>query len=129
MRKNIFTLSTAAVAFALMTGCVGGNAAVKESTFVEDCEYRTSIYAPISQQTLEGVCELKRWTASDGSLLLLISVTDSIVVKTSLHSEEVLVQRLQSKPSKLVNEEALWQEFQSKQSLEELDRQLDDAFK
>ncbi len=116
MRKNIFTLSTAAVAFALMTGCVGGTAAVKEPTFVEDCEYRTSIYAPISQQTLEDVCELKRWTAPDGSLLLLISVTDSAVIKESVKAS-------------LRNEEALWQEFQSKQSLEELDRQLEDAFK
>ncbi len=194
MKKNIFTLSAAAVTFALMTGCVGGTAGVKESTFVEHCEYRTGIQAPewycnptieggmaavgeaktnvakdnnmqrtmalangrdelsrqtqvkvqnlltnwsratgagddqtyeanfenvsrqVSQQTLEGSRQLKRWIAPDGSLVLLIGVTDSAAIKDSVKTS-------------LRNEEALWQQFQAKQSLDELDKQLDASFK
>ena len=70
----------------------------------------------VSQQTLEGSRQLKRWIAPDGSLVLLIGVTDSAAIKDSVKTS-------------LRNEQALWQQFQAKQSLDELDKQLDASFK
>ncbi len=194
MKKNIFSLSAAAVTFAVMTGCVGGAGnAMQGSTFVEHCEYRTGIQAPewycnplieggmaavgeakpnvardnnmqrtmaiangrdelsrqtqvkvknmltnwsratgagddqtyeanfenvsrqVSQQTLEGSRQLKRWIAPDGSLVLLVGMTNSASIKNNVKTS-------------LRNEDALWQQFQSKQSLDELDKQLDAEF-
>ncbi|HKM15914.1 MAG TPA: LPP20 family lipoprotein [Marinospirillum sp.] len=74
-----------------------------------------NISRQISKQTLEGSRQLKRWIAPDGSLVLLIGVTDSAAIKDSVKTS-------------LRNEEALWQQFQAKQSLDELDKQLDAQF-
>ncbi|WP_027848983.1 LPP20 family lipoprotein [Marinospirillum minutulum] len=70
----------------------------------------------VSQQTLEGSRQLKRWLTPDGTLVLLVGVSDSASVKEGLKTS-------------LKNEEALWQQFQSKQALEELDKQMDAEFK
>ncbi len=70
----------------------------------------------IAKQTLEGSRQLKRWIAPDGTLVLLVGMLDSSSIKNSVKTS-------------LRNEQALWQQFQSKQSLEELDKQMEEAFK
>lgn len=70
----------------------------------------------VSKQTLEGSRQLKRWVAPDGTLALLVGMADSAGIKDSLKTS-------------LRNEEALWQQFQSKQALDELDKQMNEEFK
>lgn len=70
----------------------------------------------VSKQTLEGSRQLKRWLAPDGTLALLVGMSDSDAIKDGLKTS-------------LRNEQALWQQFQSKQALDELDKQMDEAFK
>lgn len=70
----------------------------------------------VSQQTLEGSRQLKRWLAPDGTLVLLVGMSDSDAIKEGLKTS-------------LRNEQALWQQFQSKQALDELDKQMDEEFK
>ncbi len=70
----------------------------------------------VSQQTLEGSRQIKRWVAPNGDLVLLVGVTEADRIKNTVKTS-------------LRNEEALWQQFQSKQALDELDKQMDSAFK
>lgn len=70
----------------------------------------------ISQQTLEGSRQLKRWVAPDRTLVLLVGMSDSASIKNGIKTS-------------LRNEEALWQQFQSQNALGELDKQMDAEFK
>lgn len=69
----------------------------------------------VAQQTLSGVRQLNRWMAPDGTLVLHVGMTETTSVREGLMTN-------------LRNEQALWQQFQSQQSLQELDRQLEAAF-
>lgn len=69
----------------------------------------------VSQQTLQGSRQLKRWLAPDGTLVLLVGITNNDPIKNTLKTS-------------LRNEQALWQQFQSKQALQELDKQMSAAF-
>lgn len=85
-----------------------GEAQTYESNF-------ENVSRQVSRQSLEGSRQLKRWLAPDGTLVLLVGVTNNNPIKNTLKTS-------------LRNEEALWQQFQSKQALDELDKQLNAAF-
>lgn len=68
-----------------------------------------------AQQTLNGSRQINRWVAPDGTLILLVGLTDTGELQKALKSN-------------LNNEKALWQQFQSKQALDELDKQMEAAF-
>lgn len=83
-----------------------------EQTYESNFE---NVSRQVSQQTLQGSRQLKRWLAPDGTLVLLVGITDNNPIKNTLKNS-------------LRNENALWQQFQSKQALEELDKQMNAAF-
>ena len=72
----------------------------------------------ISQQPLTNTHQLKRWVAPDGALVLLIGMS----------AEEAKGQVKNGIKTSMGNKEALWQQFQSQQALESLDKQLDKSF-
>src|SRR5690554_395967 len=96
----------------LLTNRSRATGAGEEQTYEANFE---NVSRQVSQQTLEGSRQLKRWLAPDGTLVLLVGVSDSAAIKNGLKTS-------------LRNEPALWQQFQSKQSLEELDKQIDKTF-
>jgi len=97
----------------LLTNWSRATGAGEEQTYEANFE---NVSRQVSQQTLEGSRQLKRWLAPDGTLVLLVGVSDSAAIKNGLKTS-------------LRNEQALWQQFQSKQALEELDKQMDAEFK
>lgn len=72
----------------------------------------------LTQQTLTNTRQLKRWVAPDGTLVLLVGM-DASELKAGLKDNI---------RTSLGNQEALWQQFQSQQALDNLDQQLDKAF-
>jgi len=70
----------------------------------------------VSLQTLEGSRQLRRWVAPDRTLILLVGMSDSASIKNGIKTS-------------LRNEESLWQQFQSENALNELDKQIDAEFK
>ena len=70
----------------------------------------------IASETLRGSKQLKRWVAKDGTLVLLVGVSDSNPIIDSIRSS-------------LRNEQALWQKFQGQKAQEELDAYLEKEFK
>ncbi|GLR63488.1 LPP20 family lipoprotein [Marinospirillum insulare] len=96
----------------LLTNWSRATGAGEDQTYEANFE---NISRQVSKQTLEGSRQLKRWVAPDRTLILLVGVEDSASIKNGLKTS-------------LKNEEALWQQFQSKQSLEELDKQMDAEF-
>jgi len=75
-----------------------------------------NISRQVAQQTLQGSRQLKRWLAPDGTLVLLVGISDIEAVKSGINTS-------------LRNEQALWQQFQNKQALEELDKHMNTEFK
>lgn len=69
----------------------------------------------VTQQTLSGSRQINRWVAPDGTLVLHVGMSEQSQLRDSLLTS-------------LRNEQALWQQFQSQQSLQELDRQINNAF-
>ena len=74
-----------------------------------------NISRQVANLSLEGSRQLKRWVAPNGDLVLLVGITDTSGLKNGVRTS-------------LRNEEALWQQFQSQQALDSLDRQLEAAF-
>ncbi|UQB42099.1 LPP20 family lipoprotein [Thiomicrospira microaerophila] len=66
----------------------------------------------VANQTLNGSNQLARWVAPDGTLVLLVGVKDQGSLRNSIKTS-------------LRNEDALWQQFQSQQALQALDREID----
>lgn len=97
----------------LLTNWSRATGAGEDQTYEANFE---NVSRQVSKQTLEGSRQLKRWLTPDGTLVLLVGMSDSAAIKNGLKTS-------------LRNEEALWQQFQSKQSLEELDKQMDAEFK
>lgn len=97
----------------LLTNWSRATGAGEDQTYEANFE---NVSRQVSQQTLEGSRQLKRWVAPDRTLILLVGMSDSASIKNNVKTS-------------LRNEEALWQQFQSKQSLEELDKQIDAEFK
>lgn len=96
----------------LLTNWSRATGAGEDQTYEANFE---NVSRQVSKQTLEGSRQLKRWMAPDRTLILLVGMSDSDSIKDGLKTS-------------LKNEEALWQQFQSKQSLEELDKQMDAEF-
>lgn len=97
----------------LLTNWTRATGANDDQTYEANFE---NVSRQIAQQTLQGSRQLNRWVAPDGTLALLVGMSDSAGIKNSVKTS-------------LRNEQALWQQFQSKQALEELDKQLEEAFR
>lgn len=69
----------------------------------------------IAAQTLQGSRILKTWEAKDGTLVVLVGITDAGALKQSIQTS-------------LRNEEALWQQFQSQKAQEALDAEFEKQF-
>ncbi|MGE4295794.1 MAG: LPP20 family lipoprotein [Campylobacterales bacterium] len=70
----------------------------------------------VASQTLQGSKILKSWEAPDGTLVVLVGVTNaSLQLKNSIQTS-------------LRNEEALWQQFQSQKAQEALDAEFEKEF-
>lgn len=69
----------------------------------------------LTQQTLTGSKQLKRWASKDGTLVLLVGMTDNNQIVDNIKSS-------------LKNEKALWQKLQAKKSQEEMDAYLEKEF-
>lgn len=85
-----------------------GDAQTSEANFV-------NVSRQVSQQTLSGTRQLNRWVAPDGTLVLRVGMKESTAIQNEVMTS-------------LKNEQALWQQFQSQQSLQELDKQIKAAF-
>lgn len=87
----------------------GGEAQTYEKNF-------ETVSRQVSQQTVSNTRQLKRWLAPDGTLVLLVGMDKpSEAVKEAINTS-------------MNNQQALWQQFQSKQALEELDKRIDQGF-
>lgn len=69
----------------------------------------------VANQTLVGSTQIARWVAPDGTLVLLVGVKDQAQLSSAIRTS-------------LRNEDALWQQFQSQQALDALDREIDKSF-
>ena len=78
----------------------------------------TQVSKQLTSQVLQGSKLLKTWQGSDGTLYVLVGMTNSVkdavknATKTTFH-----------------NDQALWQEFKAKKAQEELDAAVDKEFK
>lgn len=69
----------------------------------------------VSQQTLQGSTQIGRWVAPDGTLVLLVGMREQTKIEQNIKTS-------------LRNENALWQQFQSKQALDSLDQEIAKTF-
>lgn len=69
----------------------------------------------VSNTTLQGSKQLNRWVTPDGTLVLLVGMSDAAQIKDNIKTS-------------LRNEDALWQQFQSKQAQDSLDAEISKAF-
>jgi hypothetical protein len=74
----------------------------------------TAVSKQVAKVDLRGSKAIDSWTAPSGALYLLVTVPESTVNKEVKESVK----------SSFKNEEALWQQFQSKQALESLDKEF-----
>ncbi|WFE69373.1 LPP20 family lipoprotein [Thiomicrospira sp. R3] len=84
----------------------------------EDQTYEANIAnvsRQVANQTLVGSTQIARWVAPDGTLVLLVGVKDQAQLSSAIRTS-------------LRNEDALWQQFQSQQALDALDREIDKSF-
>lgn len=76
----------------------------------------SNVSRQVASETLKGSRQLKRWVAKDGTLVLLVGMSDSTEVIDNIRSS-------------LRNEKALWQQFQAQKAQDELDEYLEKNFK
>jgi hypothetical protein len=69
----------------------------------------------VSSVTLQGSKQLNRFVTPDGTLVLLVGMSDQAQIKDNIKSS-------------LKNEDALWQQFQSQKAQEAVDAEIEKAF-
>ncbi len=88
------------------------------STGVGDNEVVDKVSTQVSKQvakvTLKGSKPLETWQAPSGTLYILVAVPESSVNESAKNAVK----------SSFKNDEALWQQFQSKQALESLEKEF-----
>lgn len=84
----------------------------EDQTFEKNLE---SVSKQVASQTLNGSKQLKYWKQSDGTLWLLVGIDNN---------EPILKATKNSAKTSFKNDEALWQQFQSKKAMDELDAEL-----
>jgi len=77
----------------------------------------TSVTKQTSQVTLRGSRKVKQWTAKDGKLYVLVAVSPAV-------EKEINQQAKKGLQTSFKNDQALWQQFQSKNALESLDKEF-----
>jgi hypothetical protein len=85
-----------------------GEAQTYESNF-------ESVSRQVAQQTLRGSAQLKRWVAPDGTLILLVGITDQTQISENIRTS-------------LNNDEALYQQFSAQRAQENLQAEIDREF-
>lgn len=80
-----------------------------------DANFET-VSRQLTQQTVSNTKQTKQWFAPDGTLVILMQMENPAAqVKDGIQAS-------------MNNQQALWQQFQSQQALEELDKQIDKNF-
>jgi hypothetical protein len=74
-----------------------------------------SVSRQVSSSTLQGSKQLNRWMTPDGTLVVLVGMSDTAQIKDNIKTS-------------LKNEDALWQQFQSKQAQDALDAEIAKEF-
>lgn len=85
-----------------------GEAQTYESNF-------ESVSRQVANQTLQGSAQLKRWVAPDGTLILLVGITDQTRISEQIRTS-------------LNNDEALYQQFSADQAQQKLQEEIDREF-
>lgn len=80
-----------------------------------DANFET-VSRQLTQQTVSSTKQTKQWFAPDGTLVILMRM------------ENPAAQVRDGISTSMGNQQALWQQFQSQQALEELDKQIDKTF-
>ncbi len=78
----------------------------------------TSVSKQTAQVALEGSKAIKSWTAKTGTLYVLVTVPEKTVNAGVKNAVKAAVNSSRS------NDDALWQQFQSKQALDSLDKEF-----
>lgn len=99
-------VSTMFKSFAQTTGA-GDDATYDKAT--------SSVSRQIASETLKGSKQLKRWVAPDGTLVVLVGMSDANPVIDNIRSS-------------IKSEKALWQQFQAQKAQDELDMYLEKEF-
>jgi len=79
----------------------------------------TSVSKQLSKQVLRGSKLLKTWMSKNGTMYVLVGMTDTNKLKAGLK---------QAARTTFKNDEALWQEFKAKKAQQELDAAIDKEF-
>lgn len=84
----------------------------EDQTFEKNLE---SVSKQTAQQTLQGSRQLEYWRQDDGTIWVLVGMKDN---------DKIIKQVQASGKTSFKNDEALWQQFQSKKAMDELDAEL-----
>jgi len=79
----------------------------------------TSVSKQLSKQVLRGSKLLKTWMSKNGTMYVLVGMTDTNKLKAELKK---------AAKTTFKNDEALWQEFKAKKAQQELDAAIDKEF-
>jgi len=79
----------------------------------------TSVSKQLSKQVLRGSKLLKTWMSKNGTMYVLVGMTDTNKLKNELKK---------AAKTTFKNNEALWQEFKAKRAQQELDSEIDKEF-
>ncbi len=74
-----------------------------------------SVSRQVSQQTLYGSAQLNRWVAPDGTLVLLVGITDQTRISEQIRTS-------------INNDEALYQQFSAQRAQEQLQAEIEREF-
>ena len=74
----------------------------------------TQVSKQVAKVTLRGSKQINSWTASDGTMYVLVAVPQKVVNESAKESVKTSYK----------NDNALWQQFQSKQAMESLEKEF-----
>jgi len=120
-KKQAITRATQTLAHQIETKVKSKVEDFMRSTGNGDAETLDSVSTSVTKQTakvtLKGSRKVKQWTAKNGNLYALVAVSPAAEKAINETAKETI-------KSSMKNDDALWQQFQSKQALDSLDKEF-----